>query len=59
MLAFLIDIINGIITNIVLLSQKSLPALMLSSEFWNPLSRLSWNIIFVAVLEELFTSFRG
>ena len=30
MLAFLIDIINGIITNIVLLS---LPAWMLSSEF--------------------------
>ena len=43
MLAFLIDIINGIITNIVLLS---CPASL-------------WNIISVAVLEELFTSFRG
>lgn len=37
------NIINGIIINIVLLSQESLSALMLSSEFWNFSSCLSWN----------------
>lgn len=57
MLAFLTDI-NGRTINIVLLSQMSLPALMLALNSEPPLP-LSRNSFLSVALKELFTSFRA